>query len=153
MIWEDILITRDVAELDVAAAMATVFGIESDRVLVIDDPMTFEGEITDDIGILCERRPAAGDLVLFLTIYLRDDALETFAEAHEVGVLVGRMCQIWDCAALVSDDSVNPYSWLLVRGPDDIQPVRVDPETLDDDDAWILASVPETAGVHPPTMD
>jgi hypothetical protein len=150
MIWEDILITRDVPERDVAATMASVFGIESDRVLVIDDLMTFEGDIIDEIGILCERRPAAGDFVLSLTIYLRDDALEAFAEAHEVGILIGRMCQIWDCAALVSDDSVNPYSWLLVRGPDDIQPVHVDAEALDDDDVWVLASVPEAAGIHPP---
>jgi hypothetical protein len=150
MIWEDILITRDVAEREVATAMATVFGIESKRVLVIDDLVTFEGEVTDDIGILCERRSAAGDFVLSLTIYLRDDVLEAYAEAHDVGVLVGRMCQIWDCAALVSDDSIDPYSWLLVRGPDDIQPVQIDSAILDDDDAWVLASVPEAAGAHPP---
>jgi len=150
MIWEDILISREVAEPDIAAALASVFGIDADRVLVIDDLGTYDGDVTDGIGILCERRPVAGDFVLSLTIFLRDDVLEAFAEAHEVGVLVGRMCLIWDCAALVSDDSLNPYSWLLVRGPDDIQPVHVNAETLDDDDAWVLASVPETAGLHPP---
>lgn len=149
MIWEDILITRDVPEREIAAALATVFGIPEDRVLVIADLGTYTGKVTDDIGIVCDRRPVAGDFVLHLSISLRDDEFEQFVEAHEVGVLVGRMCRIWSCAALVSDDSVNPYSWLLVRGPDDIQPVHVDAETLDDTDAWVLASVPEPAGAHP----
>lgn len=150
MIWEDILITRSVSEREIAAALAAVFNIEQDRVMAIPGIFNYDGEVADEIGILCEHRPVTGDFVLHLSIYLRDDALECFAEAHEVGVLVGQMCRIWSCAALVSDDSIDPYSWLLVRGPDDIQPVQIDSEILDDDDAWVLASVPEVAGIHPP---
>ena len=150
MIWQDILITRDVSERDVATALATVFGIRQEQVLVITDLVTFTGEVTDDFLILCERRPTTGDFVLYLSIYLRDDPLERFVELNDDGTLIGRLCQIWSCSALMSDDSIDPYSWLLVRGPDDIQPVQIDSEILDDDDAWVLASVPEAAGAHPP---
>src|SRR5688572_15116065 len=117
MIWQEILITRDVSEQEIAAALASVFNFPQHRVLVVADLGTYAGTLTDDIGIRCERRPVAGDFVLHLSIYLRDADFEQFVEAHEDVVLVGRMCRIWDCAALVSDDSVNPYSWLLVRGP------------------------------------
>jgi hypothetical protein len=150
MIWQDILITRDVSEREIAAALAIVFSFPEDRMLVVADLITYEGAVTDDIGIVCERRPAAGDFVLHLSIALRDDDFEEFVRAHDDLDLIGRLCQIWDCAALVSDDSVNPYSWLLVRGPDDIQPVHVDAESLDDEDTWVLTSVPEPAGAHPP---
>ncbi len=64
MIWEDILITRDVSERDISAALTTVFGIHQDRVLVIADLGAHAGIVTDDIGVLCERRTVAGDFVL-----------------------------------------------------------------------------------------
>lgn len=151
MIWQDILITRDVPEQEIAAALASVFNFPQHQVLVVADLGTYAGELTDDIGIRCERRPVGGDFVLSLSIYLRDADFEQFVAAHDDVDLVGRMCRMWDCAALVSDDSIDPYSWLLVRGPDDIQPVQIDSEILDDDDAWVLASVPEPAGAHPST--
>ncbi|HYI16409.1 MAG TPA: hypothetical protein VEX37_13520 [Thermomicrobiales bacterium] len=152
MIWEDILITRSVSEREIATAMAAVFNIDQNRVMAIPGIPDYDGEVPDEIGILCEHRPVTGDFVLHLSIYLRDDALERYAEAHEIGILVGQLCQIWSSAALMSDDSIDPYSWLLVRGPDDIQSVQIDSEILDDDDAWVLASVPEAAGAHP-SMD
>lgn len=150
MIWQDILITRDVSEGDIAAALATVFGVDDNRILVVADLVTFDGIVTDDIHIICERRHVAGDFVLQLSIYLRDDPLERFIELNDDGTLIGRLCQIWSCAALMSDDSVAPYSWLLVRSPGDIRPVQIDSGLLDDDDAWVLVSVPEPAGAHPP---
>ncbi|HEX5164823.1 MAG TPA: hypothetical protein VFV93_05460 [Thermomicrobiales bacterium] len=149
MIWQDFLITRDVPEQEIAAALATVFNVAQDRVLVVEDLMTYPGVLTDEIGIRCERQSATGDFVLSLTIYLLNKDFEQFVEAHDDIDLIGRMCRIWDCAALVSDDSLNPYSWLLVRGPDDVQPAHVDAESLDDD-IWVLTAVPEAAGASPP---
>ena len=150
MIWQDILITRDVLERDIATALATVFNVHQNRVLVVANMITYDGVVTNDIFIICERRRVTGDFVLQLSIYLRDEAIGRFVESRDDGVLIGKLCDIWACAALMSDDSIDPYSWLLVRGPNDIQPVQIDSEILDDDDAWVLASVPEAAGAHPP---
>lgn len=132
MIWNDIIIDRNLSNDEVVAAISQVFSVSSADVLVVDD--IAEAEVSEHIRLLCERMPVQGDFSMKLSIYVRDSKLEQLDPKSTVR----QFCGVLHCKCLISDSSVNPFSMLLVQESEDIQPVALDPERLDENEEHII---------------
>lgn len=132
MSWHDLLINRNLSNDEVVAAISQVFSVSPADVLVVDD--IAEAEVRKHIRLLCERMPVQGDFSMKLSIYVRDSKLEQL----EPKSTVRQFCGVLYCKCLISDSSVNPFSMLLVQESEDIQPVALDPERLDENEEYII---------------
>lgn len=131
MIWNDFLIDRNLSNDEVVATISQVFSVSPADVLVVDD--IAEADVSESIRLLCERMSVQGDFSIRLSIYLRDSKLEL-----EPNSIIRQFCGMLHCKCLISDSSVNPYSMLLVQESEDIQPVALDPERLDENEEYII---------------
>lgn len=69
-----------------------------------------------------------------LFIYVRDSKLAQLNPE----LIIKQFCCILHCKCLISDDSVNPFTMLLVQESEDIQPVSLDPERLEGNEEYIM---------------
>jgi len=125
MLWEEVLVDRELTDDEVMTTMVALFAVSPDAVLVVDDITA--ANVSEKLSVVCERTPIRGDFSLRLSIYLHDPALEQLDRI----AIVGQFCDLLHCKCLISDDSVNPYAMLLVEGSARQQPVFLDPERLD----------------------
>lgn len=68
------------------------------------------------------------------SIYLDDSQLAQL----DPKLIIKQFCCILHCKCLISDDSVNPFTMLLVQESKDIQPVALDPQRLDGNEEYII---------------
>ena len=132
MMWNDLLIDRDISKDEVVTAISQVFSVSPANVLVVDD--IAEAEVSEHIRLLCERMPVQGGFSMKLSIYIRDSKLEQLDPKSTIR----QFCGVLHCKCLISDSSVNPFSMLLVQESEDIQPVALDPERLDENEEYII---------------
>jgi hypothetical protein len=125
MIWEEVLVDRRLTRDEIADTVSKLFSVPSSDVLVVDDI----AEVTTGrpVRILCERMPVSGDFWIRLSIYLRDCDLEDL----DSKMAIRKFCDLLRCKCLMSDDSIDPLSWLLVSGSSGIEPVSLDAEQLE----------------------
>lgn len=135
MIWENVFVDRHLTAGEAAATLAKAFAVPVADVLVVPDVIA--ADVRPNARILVELAPARGDFPVLLTIYLRDPNLA----ARDRAATVGRLCEALGAACLVSDDSVNPFTMLLVRSATDRQLVGLDPDRLDADEYVVARTV------------
>lgn len=129
---EDFLIDRNLSEDELKATISQLFSVSPIDVLVIND--IAEAKADKNIRIICERLPVKGDFLTRVCIYLNDSKLaKPISEST-----IKEFCTILHCNCLISDDSVNPYSMLLVQESEDIQLISLDPERLNRDEEYIM---------------
>ncbi|MDQ3252991.1 MAG: hypothetical protein M3R15_03635 [Acidobacteriota bacterium] len=138
----DVFIDRKLTSDEIANAMSKLLSISPAEVLVVDDITKLESRLGEDIHVLCEQVPMKGDFSVRIANYLRDAGLEKFVEQIGNEALTGQFCDELDCRCLISDDSVNPYSWLLVQGTGDVQSVSIDAHRSDEDEGEIFINHP-----------
>lgn len=138
MIWQDILIDRPVSDDELSAALAETFAVPATTIAIIDPDETLD---VDLISIFCERWPVEGDFALHVHVFLRTD--EVIATTEEFGdiEIIGCIAQALKTACFIGDDDINPATGLLIRGPRDIQPARIDLQA-EDEGIYRLVSVP-----------
>ena len=125
MTWNDLLVDRNLSKDEIRATISQVFSVSLIDVLVVDD--IAETEVSEHIRVLCECLPAQGDFSMKLFIYVRDSKLAQLNPE----LIIKQFCCILHCKCLISDDSINPFTMLLVQESKDIQPVSLAPERLD----------------------
>jgi hypothetical protein len=130
--WEDLLIDRELTAEEQAATLADLFGVGRADVLVFESGATPEG--ASAARVLCERGAVGGDFPARLSVYVDDDVPKD-AESRP---LVEQFCRRLNCSCLISDDSPNPYSMLLVRPDGATQRVYLDTERLDEHDEYVI---------------
>lgn len=141
MIWQDILVERLVADNDIAIAMANAFALPSGSISVVGDLQELDNTDIEPIAIICERWRVEGDFALQMHVYLRTDDAIAVTERLGDTEIVGCFAQTVNSACFIGDDDINPYTGLLVRGPQDAQPARLDSQD-DDEGVFRLAPVP-----------
>ncbi len=126
---QDIFVDRNLTDNEIVTAFANILAVAPTKIYITENIAddALHGRISDEKAVLCERMQVQGDFVLRLSIYLRTPALEQLDSMS----IIMRFSELLHCACLVSDDSDNPYTWLLVQGLDKIQPVSLDMERLD----------------------
>lgn len=136
----DILFDREIAPEELRDALAEVCAVAVADILVVDDvaAATFEHRVEKHIRMLCERTLVQGEFQMLLSVYARDPALDTL----DAKVVVGKLCNHLQCTCLISDDTPNPYRWLLIRGENDVTPAFLDPKYFDDEagSSFVIAS-------------
>ena len=136
MFWEDLLVDRHPTDDEIGTALAAAFAIPREDVAVVDGPI--EDAVDANARILGERFVMAGDFPTRLSVYVRDATLERFDRM----ATVRRLCAELDAKCLVSDESVNPYTMILLTASGTEQAVALDPERVDDHDEYVLAKPP-----------
>ena len=125
MIWNDLLVDRNLSKDEIGATISQVFSVSPTDVLVVDD--IAETEVSEHTRVLCECLPAQGDFSMKLFIYVRGSKLAQLNPE----LIIKQFCCILHCKYLISDDSVNRFTMLLVQESKDIQPVSLNPEKLE----------------------
>jgi len=137
MFGEDILLGRALTNDEIVAALAAAFSVAGEDVTVVDGPI--QGEVDADARIRCERFAVGGDFPTHLSVYLLDAALDVLDRM----ATVRHLCAELRTECLVSDDSVNPYTMLLVQAAGAERAVSLDPRRMDDDE-YVIAGSPAT---------
>lgn len=109
MIWNDFLVDRNLSKDELGATISQVFSVSPIDVLVVND--ITETEVSEHIRVLCECLPAQGDFSMKLFIYVRDSKLAQLNPE----LSIKQFCCILHCKCLISDDSINPFTMLLVQ--------------------------------------
>jgi len=133
MIW-DLLVEGDVDVEAARVALAGALGVSEADVAVVasieDAPPPRSG------ATVCERRHIGGQFPTLLSIYAHGRQQGTqqgaLALTQRLAQLLGRRC-------LVSDESANPYSMLLVGPGEEVRAVEIDPGRLDHDGEYWLS--------------
>ncbi|MGA1839284.1 MAG: hypothetical protein ACMUIU_01555 [bacterium] len=134
MIWEEVLVDHSLTFNEIADTLSKLFSVSPANILVIDD--IAKVSVNKHVRILCERMQIKGDFSIRLSIYLRDPDLEQL----ESKVIIGQFCDILHCKCLMSDESLNPFSWLLVQGSSNIQAVFLNPDKFEKEEYVIEKS-------------
>ncbi|MDQ3704917.1 MAG: hypothetical protein M3437_06805 [Chloroflexota bacterium] len=133
MTLDDVIVARNLSDHELVAALPEVLLVTSNEVLVLDD--IEEGEVGEHVKVLCVRTRIKGDFPIVLSIYLRDPALENVDRE----VVLSKFCSKLGCTCPISDDSMNPYSRLLIVGSEPPRPVFLDADRLDaDEEEYVL---------------
>lgn len=131
----DVHLERPASADAIQEAVAVVFGVlRSDvRLCVALEELPH----TADAKVACVWSNRRGQFPLHLQIFPQRAELTASAEEDVAHVLSQR----FQCSALISDDSANPYVWRLVRGLGPVQTVHVDVPAFDERDELIVCRV------------
>lgn len=146
MLWESFLVGRAVPDKPLRDACGGALGIAPQRVRIVERIEDAPPPGDPQVGLVIERTPAKGQFPLDVTLYVtepsRHDSLRDATRSRELLVAIcRRLCA--DC--LISDDSPDPYTMLLVRPDGGIHRVELDPERLDADEEYVVAGVVSVA--------
>jgi hypothetical protein len=107
-VWQDILVNRILTKVELTDALCSIFQIESSKLIIT--PNIEDITVTDEAELICETRICKADYPVILSIYLKKEA------PKDCRSLTGTYCEILNCEAIVSDDSLNPFTMLHVMG-------------------------------------
>ncbi|HYF64089.1 MAG TPA: hypothetical protein VD886_14805 [Herpetosiphonaceae bacterium] len=134
----DIYCDRELSRDEVLAGLAAAFGIgERDIALIYGmasheaDSATLD-EIFNKPSFCFASRWGSGDFFFNIEI---NTSLGDPAESYLDRSLVGRFCAAVGCRGLTSDDTANPYRWLLADERGELSAVTLDATLLDDGEA------------------
>ena len=70
-----------------------------------------------------------------ITFYNINDVLEEMTEI----VFAQKFCELLNCKCLISDDSIDPFTYILITGYSKSKSVEVDPELENFDEYKIIS--------------
>lgn len=123
----DIALEKVLNKGELQKALAIVFNIQSEDVVVDED---YDSDpFTGDIKIWAIiNQYDGGDFLLNCSIYIRDSTLE-----HDSILLSKQLCNILCMKGLISDDSPNPLTWLMISPDGSEMSITLDSDELDND--------------------
>lgn len=123
--WPDCIVDRHLSKEEITSALSKYLSIPSEGIMVVEE---VPGESIDvRVQLLCERTLIKGDFHLKLSFYPQNPALEQGNGDRFIDYL----CETLHCKCLISDDSFDPYSMILVEAPSRHRQVFLDPDCLD----------------------
>ena len=125
--WTDIYFEKSVGRAELRTALAQAFGVQESAVRVTASAE----DVSEDILVTAVLREMSGDFKTWAEIILRG-RLERPEKLKEVEqITLEFLCPALKTRALISDDSPNPYSYILVA-PGSSRQVFLDVESLDE---------------------
>ena len=143
MLWEDLVLDRSIPDRPLQQALGATFGVAPEAVRVVE-PMDYANAGEDaSLAVLVVRTPLAGEFPLQAGVYLRDEEVETRLGAPaERLARVKHLCELLHCTALMSDESLDPYSWLRVGASGAVESVTLDADRLDREEFAVVSARP-----------
>jgi hypothetical protein len=125
--WKQLLFDLNFSNNEIASTLAKVVKINKDSVMILQEHDTLE-ELSEDIQLLCHRRPVKGDFQFSLLVYPQNfDLQKTIGQEEKI---VAAMCHLLNCNCLIIDFSMDDLC-TLVRGTiKDKQKVYLDIDRL-----------------------
>ena len=145
MIWRDILIDRRPRDGELLDALARVFQISQDTIVLFGDYSELLTPEPPGTRLLCERLPVDGEFRMKLGIMPVHPDQEVFAQSHDDTVLLSALCRTLSVRGLIDDGSDNPYAFLLIDTDGTIARTELDAVRLDNDHQYVLT--PQVAEV------
>lgn len=123
----DIVLEKVISKDELQKALAIIFNIQSDNIVVDEDynSTPFIGDIK--IWAIINQYDG-GDFLLNCSIYIRDSTLE-----HNSTLLSKKLCNLLRMKGLISDDSPNPLTWIIISPDGSKKSVILDSDELDND--------------------
>jgi hypothetical protein len=133
VVWEDFLVDRVLTGEEISRGVSHAFGVSPHAVLVV--PALGPIDLPDGIRILVAAREVSGDFRMYISVVPQWRPLDV---GDEFSVVV-QLARFWGCLCLVSDDSINPYRWIVVDAQGRRSPVALDVEELDVRERFVLS--------------
>lgn len=132
MIW-DFVLDRNPSIRELSVALARGFGARPVSVLLFADGEELPDARTIDVVVGVQL--LGGEFPCHLQAYL----YQNIAAGHTQADLASKLARDLKVRCLISDDSVNPYTRLLVSADDDVRLVAVDVDRLDGEGIFCLS--------------
>jgi hypothetical protein len=122
LIWEEVLVDRRLNNSEIVEAISSILGIDTHEITTFNFDEWPYKELPNSIRLICETTPYDhGEFPMRVSFYLRDTSINTNRRKA-----MGQFCESLCCRGLISDDSIDQYSWILVHGPNSCERVLVD---------------------------
>jgi hypothetical protein len=132
MSWEDVYFSLNVDPKDIIKALAQVFDIDEDTIVIEYSEGWHAGLEDDHIQMICRLEIVRGEFPIHLEIApWRSGLVPQDSERYHI---IGRLCDLLQNPALVMGDARNPYIWTLIHGEESYQYVDLDGDKLDFED-------------------
>jgi hypothetical protein len=132
----DVVAQRRPDDEHLRSALAVVFGIPEDRVLLIEDVSGYEKSAAADV--VCLSSSVEGEFTCLLSIDIARCTLPYDTREQ----LLQRFCELLGTSFLVPDEDINPYVfWLYSAGAVSVK-VGIDADALDRDRYLIVERMP-----------
>jgi len=132
MILEDVVVSKTLSDREIKAGITAALQIAPEHIAVVSEIPS--DKLHNDLLVMCQKLPLSGDFPLQISIYVRDQSLETI----DVADAMERFCQATDSSVLISDDDGNPYSRILINKFNQRKKVFLDPESLDELNRFVV---------------
>lgn len=130
MNWQDMLLEQEFDHEVLRDALAAAFELSPAEVSVVD---AIE-KAPRGVRVVVAHYSTQGDFRCLLSVYVS----AALASSSPVEV-TRRLCTRLDVRALISDESPNPYSMILIDQAGQALPVFLDVDSLDQREAYCLA--------------
>lgn len=130
----DVIVERQLTDAEACAAIGTLFGLSDADILLVKDLNELPGKHKQP-QVLCQKWELSGG---------RFHTVLSFQEGRFMELpglpLAQKLSQVLDSNCLISDDSPNPYSWILVTPTGLVQPVGLDPVKWDREECELIVA-------------
>ncbi|MCU6792105.1 hypothetical protein OB236_08195 [Paenibacillus sp. WQ 127069] len=126
--WQDIIVNRILTKAELSHGLCCIFGIGSSKLRITPSIEILMD--SSDAEVICETRKCNTDFPLILSIYFSGNA------PRDTLTMIGEFCEILKCEVIISDDSINPFTMLLVKGKDLLEQITIDLSEFDDNEGF-----------------
>ena len=121
----DILIDKELENLDIQNFFAEIFKLSVTEVIVVEDIVSPHADAKCEI--FCVKHKLGGMFSLCLELFISNNLKANIDDREIIGQLSDKL----DCKCLISDDSINPFTFILVTGVSKYYAVSIEPDGLD----------------------
>jgi hypothetical protein len=126
MIWRDLVLSCHPGVEKLVSTLAEVFNLEENAIHVT---IALE-DAKSDVSVICVRSELSGQFCLLLSFYV------SFSIDDEIAILTA-ICEKLSCQILISnDDTLNPYSMLLINPEGILYEVKINPDKLEQQEEY-----------------
>jgi len=135
MMWEDVVLERLVSVRDLIIALESAFSVAEGEVAVIESVEDLIG-MNPVTHVVFETWTVQGEFAMVVSIMW--SGRQMYKEVPDVITTVKKLCKILTMKALVSDESINPYTNYLISDSGLVELIGLDPVALDSSDEYIV---------------
>jgi len=133
MIWQEFLVDRSLDKDKVCSTLASIFQVEAQEALVVDD--IYDAKIEKGIKVVCECIAVEGDFSGKFSVYIYDSNLIPADDK----IKISEFSEMLQCKCLMTSASENPYQGFLIQGSHTCEVVFLDPVQFDEYERYIIA--------------
>jgi hypothetical protein len=134
MIWDEILISKEILDVNIQSAAAEIFSIDIQSVVVVSS--ISDEDIDSSKPIIIENSRLGGDFPTRIVFYIKEKDVSIAGIDKLNSILF--LCRKLDCQILISDEDVNPYSMILVDSSALAIKVFLDVNKLDNERQFVI---------------